>query len=357
MAVLVTGGAGYIGTHTVVELLNEGIEVVVVDDFSNSKPDALERAAQIAGRRFPCYEASLLDKESLQAIFSNHPIEAVIHLAGYKAVGESVKQPLAYYHNNISGTILLLQAMAEFNVKNIVFSSSATVYGFPENLPLTEEAPLQPTNTYGRTKLFNEIILNDLLYSDPSWSITILRYFNPIGSHDSGRIGEDPNGIPNNLMPYITKVAAGLLPHVRVFGCDYETVDGTGIRDYIHVMDLARGHVKALKKNLQTFGLKTYNLGTGIGKSVLQVIQTFENATGIPIPYQLESRRTGDIASCFADASKAEIELEWKAVKSFEEMCLDAWNWQHSQTHRGKKDNRSVNPRLQQSEDLLVEVK
>lgn len=328
MTILVTGGAGYIGSHTCVELLNAGYDIVVVDSFCNSKPEALKRVSEITGKEFPIYNVDLLQKEELETVFSEHEIEAVIHFAGLKAVGESVTIPLRYYHNNITGTLMLCEVMQAYGVKKIVFSSSATVYGTPKRVPISEDFPLQATNPYGRTKLMIEEILRDLYVSDNEWSIALLRYFNPIGAHPSGRIGEDPNGIPNNLMPYITQVAVGKLKELRVFGNDYPTVDGTGVRDYIHVVDLAIGHVKALEKVMNTTGVEAYNLGTGRGYSVLELISAFEKVTGIKIPYKIVGRRPGDVAICYADPTKAKEELGWVATRGIEEMCRDAWRWQ-----------------------------
>lgn len=328
MSILITGGAGYIGSHTCVELLHAGYDIVVVDSFTNSKPEALRRVQEIAQRDFPYYQADLLERDALEAVFAKHSIEAVIHFAGLKAVGESVAAPLLYYHNNITGTLVLLDVMRQYGVKNIVFSSSATVYGMPDRVPITEYFPLQPTNPYGRTKWMIEEMLRDLYASDHGWSIALLRYFNPIGAHPSGRIGEDPNGIPNNLMPYITQVAVGKLKELRVFGNDYPTVDGTGVRDYIHVVDLALGHVKALEKVLETTGVEAYNLGTGRGYSVLEVVEAFERATGVNIPYKIVDRRPGDVAVCYADPTKAKRELGWIATRGIEDMCRDAWRWQ-----------------------------
>lgn len=328
MTILVTGGAGYIGSHTCVELLNAGYDIVVVDSFCNSKPEALKRVSEITGKEFPIYNVDLLQKEELETVFSEHEIEAVIHFAGLKAVGESVAIPLRYYHNNITGTLMLCEVMQAYGVKKIVFSSSATVYGTPERVPISEDFPLQATNPYGRTKLMIEEILRDLYVSDSEWSISLLRYFNPIGAHPSGRIGEDPNGIPNNLMPYITQVAVGKLKELRVFGNDYPTVDGTGVRDYIHVVDLAIGHVKALEKVMNTTGVEAYNLGTGRGYSVLELVSAFEKVTGIKIPYKIVDRRPGDVAISYADPTKAKEELGWVATRGIEEMCRDAWRWQ-----------------------------
>ncbi|MED3667081.1 UDP-glucose 4-epimerase GalE [Geobacillus kaustophilus] len=328
MAILITGGAGYIGSHTCVELLNAGYDIVVIDSLSNSKPEALRRVQQITGKDFPFYQIDLLDRDELEAVFAKHSIDAVIHFAGLKAVGESVELPLLYYHNNITGTLILCDVMRKYGVKNMVFSSSATVYGMPERVPITEDFPPQPTNPYGRTKWMIEEILRDLYVSDHSWSIALLRYFNPIGAHPSGRIGEDPNGVPNNLMPYITQVAVGKLKELRVFGNDYPTIDGTGVRDYIHVVDLALGHVKALEKVLETTGVEAYNLGTGRGYSVLELVSAFERVTGVKIPYTIVDRRPGDVAVCYADPTKAKEKLGWVATRGIEDMCRDAWRWQ-----------------------------
>ncbi|AUS95214.1 UDP-glucose 4-epimerase GalE [Clostridium thermosuccinogenes] len=328
MAILVTGGAGYIGSHTVVELLQNGYEVVVVDNLSNSKPEALKRVKEITGKDFKFYKVDLLDRDGLEQVFKENKLEAVIHFAGLKAVGESVSIPLKYYYNNITGTLILCELMQKYGVKKIVFSSSATVYGMKNKSPLTEDMPLSTTNPYGSTKLMIEQILRDVYVSDNSWSIALLRYFNPIGAHESGRIGEDPNGIPNNLMPYITQVAVGKREKLSIFGNDYDTHDGTGVRDYIHVVDLAKGHLKALEKVMKTEGVEAYNLGTGVGYSVLDVVKNFEKATGQHIPYVIVGRRPGDVAECYADPSKAERELGWKAEKTLEDMCRDSWNWQ-----------------------------
>ncbi|TDL73757.1 UDP-glucose 4-epimerase GalE [Rhodococcus qingshengii] len=328
MAILVTGGAGYIGTHTCVELLNSGYEIVVLDNLLNSKPEALKRVKELTGKDYKFYEVDLLDRVKVEEVFAENNIEAVIHFAGLKAVGESVSIPLHYYHNNITGTLILCEVMNKFGVKNIVFSSSATVYGMPERMPISEEDPLSATNPYGSTKLMIEQILRDLYVSDSSWSIALLRYFNPIGAHESGRIGEDPNGIPNNLMPFITQVAVGKLEKLRVFGNEYPTVDGTGVRDYIHVVDLAKGHLKALEKVTGATGVEAYNLGTGNGYSVLEMVKAFEKASGINIPYQIVENRPGDVAVCYADSSKAKTELGWTAEKGIEEMCRDSWRWQ-----------------------------
>ncbi|MCZ0756852.1 UDP-glucose 4-epimerase GalE [Geobacillus zalihae] len=328
MAILVTGGAGYIGSHTCVELLNAGYEIVVIDNFCNSKPESLKRISEITGKEFKFYKVDLLNRDELETVFSENKIDAVIHFAGLKAVGESVEVPLRYYHNNITGTLILCNVMQKYDVKKMVFSSSATVYGMPERVPISEDFPLHPTNPYGRTKFMIEEILRDLYVSDKKWGIALLRYFNPIGAHPSGRIGEDPNGIPNNLMPYITQVAIGKLKELRVFGNDYPTVDGTGVRDYIHVVDLALGHLKALEKVMTTPGVDAYNLGTGKGYSVLEIVSAFEKASGVKIPYKIVGRRPGDVAICYADPTKAKEELGWVAERGIEEMCADSWRWQ-----------------------------
>jgi len=329
MSILVTGGAGYIGTHTCIELLNAGYEIIVVDNYSNSKPEALNRVKKITGKEFKFYEVDLLDKVGLENVFKENKIDAVIHFAGLKAVGESVAMPLQYYHNNITGTLYLCEVMKEYDVKNIVFSSSATVYGMDHASPLMEDLILSTTNPYGSTKMMIEHILKDVHISDDEWSIALLRYFNPIGAHESGMIGEDPNGIPNNLMPYITQVAVGKREKLSVFGSDYDTHDGTGVRDYIHVVDLSLGHLKALEKISDSSGVHTYNLGTGTGYSVLDVVNAFEKANGVEIPYVLTDRRPGDVGTCFADASKALNELGWKTERTIEDMCRDSWNWQN----------------------------
>jgi UDP-glucose 4-epimerase len=328
MSILVTGGAGYIGSHTCVELLDAGYDIVVVDNFSNSKPEALRRVKEITGKDFKVYAVDLLDRDGLDKVFSENDIQAVIHFAGLKAVGESVAIPLKYYYNNITGTIILCEVMQKHGVKKVVFSSSATVYGKPESVPIKENFPLCPTNPYGRTKYMIEEILRDVYVADNEWSIILLRYFNPIGAHESGRIGEDPNGIPNNLMPYITQVAVGKREKLYVFGNDYDTHDGTGVRDYIHVVDLARGHLKALEKAMKDNGVEVYNLGTGMGYSVLDVVKTFERVNGVKIPYVITGRRPGDVDKCYADPTKAHKELGWKAEKNLEDMCRDSWNWQ-----------------------------
>jgi UDP-glucose 4-epimerase len=328
MQILVTGGAGYIGSHTCVELLNEGYDIIVVDNFSNSKEESLKRVEEITNKKIKFYKADILDRLSLEEIFSKNKIDAVIHFAGLKAVGESVSKPLWYYYNNVAGTVVLCEVMQKFQVKKMVFSSSATVYGNPEKTPICEDFPLWATNPYGRSKLMIEDILRDLYVSDNTWSISILRYFNPVGAHKSGKIGEDPEGIPNNLTPYITQVAVGKLSEVKVFGNDYQTVDGTGVRDYIHVVDLAKGHLKALERVVGRSGVDEYNLGTGNGSSVLQIISAFEKACGKKIPFSIIDRRPGDVAVSFADPSKAEKELGWKAICGIEEMCEDSWRWQ-----------------------------
>lgn len=328
MRILVTGGAGYIASHTNLELLNAGYEVVLIDNLSNSCMESVRRVEKLTGKKMTFYEADILDREALYHIFAKEKIDAVIHFAGLKAVGESCSIPLKYFKNNLSGTISLLEVMQEFQVKNIVFSSSATVYGDPESVPVTEDFPLSATNPYGRTKLVIEDMLRDLFASDSTWNIAILRYFNPIGAHESGEIGEDPSGIPNNLVPYIVKVAAGILDKVHVFGNDYDTPDGTGIRDYIHVVDLALGHIKAIEKLKDNPGLVTYNLGTGVGYSVFDIIHNYEMACGKKLPYVVTDRRPGDIAITYADSTKAFLELGWKAERGIEKMCEDSYRWQ-----------------------------
>lgn len=327
MKILVTGGTGYIGSHTVVELLNANYEVVVIDNFSNSKPEVIESIRKITGKDITFYEGDVCDKELLRKIFKENEIEAVIHFAGYKAVGESVKKPLMYYHNNLFSTITLLEVMNEVGCKRFVFSSSATVYGSPKSLPIREDFPLSTTNPYGSTKLMIEDMLRDLSVSDPEWSIAILRYFNPIGAHESGLIGENPNGIPNNLMPYIVKVATKELEILSVFGNDYDTKDGTGVRDYIHVVDLAKGHIKAIEKVLDSKGIDAYNLGTGTGYSVLDIVNAFEKANNIKVNYKIVERRPGDIAACYADPKYAFEKLGWKAEKTLEDMCRDSYRY------------------------------
>ena len=337
MAILVTGGAGYIGSHTTVELLAAGHEVIILDDFSNSSPKVLDRLKTITGKNIAFYEGSILNKPFLNKIFKENNIEAVIHFAAFKAVGESVKDPLKYYHNNITGTISLLEVMTENKVKNIVFSSSATVYGMNNISPLTEDMPTSATNPYGYTKVMMEQILNDVAFADKEWSVTNLRYFNPIGAHESGLIGEAPNGVPNNIMPYITQVAVGKLQELSIFGDDYDTPDGTGVRDYIHVIDLAKGHVLALKDNLATTGSHVYNLGAGKGYSVLDLVKTFEKENGVTIPYTIKPRRAGDIATCYANSNKAKEVLGWTAQKTLADMVRDSWRWQ-SQNPNGYEE-------------------
>ena len=327
MAVLVTGGAGYIGSHTCVELLNAGEEIIILDNFVNSKPEALNRIKTITGKDFRFYEADLLNKEAIDKVFAENSIDAVIHFAGLKAVGESVMQPIRYYHNNITGTLNLCNVMQAHNVKKMVFSSSATVYGTPKTVPIDETFPLSTTNPYGSTKLMIEQILRDIYTADNEWSIALLRYFNPIGAHKSGLIGEDPNGIPNNLMPYIAQVAIGKLECLGVFGNDYPTHDGTGVRDYIHVVDLSLGHLKALAKIRKDKGVDAYNLGTGKGYSVLDVVAAFEKASGKKVKYQIKPRRPGDIAECYANPEKEKKILGWEAIYGIEEMCRDSWNF------------------------------
>ncbi len=328
MKILVTGGAGYIASHTNVELLKEDYEVVVLDNLSNSVEESIHRAEALSGKSITFYQADLLDYETLDAVFKAEKFDAVIHFAGLKAVGESCQIPLRYFDNNITGTINLLKAMEEHSVKKLVFSSSATVYGHAKEMPIKEDAPLSAMNPYGRTKLIIEDMLRDIYASDNSWDIALLRYFNPIGAHESGEIGEDPNGIPNNLVPYIAKVAVGALDNIHVFGNDYDTPDGTGIRDYIHVVDLAIGHVKAIEKLNSNPGLVTYNLGTGVGYSVLEIIKNYEAACQKALPYVIDPRRPGDAAVCYSDASKAERELGWVAKRGIKEMCEDSWRWQ-----------------------------
>ena len=327
MRILVTGGAGYIGSHTCVELLNAGYDVVVVDNLRNSKIAALERVEKITGKKVDFIQLDLRERDKLNKVFERFSIDAVLHFAGLKAVGESVQIPLEYYENNVYGTIVLCQVMQVHNIRKLVFSSSATVYGSPEQMPIREDFPIAPLNPYGHSKAMIEQILRDLYISDPTWQVTLLRYFNPVGAHPSGLIGEDPNGIPNNLFPFITQVAVGRLPYLRVFGNDYPTPDGTGIRDYIHVVDLALGHLSALEK-LKQPGVYTYNLGTGRGYSVLEVVSAFERACGKPIPYRIVERRPGDAAVSFADPSLAQKELGWFATRSLDDMCQDAWRWQ-----------------------------
>ncbi|MBM7690732.1 UDP-glucose 4-epimerase [Peribacillus deserti] len=328
MTILVTGGAGYIGSHAAVELLENGYNIVVLDNLSNSNMESINRVKELTGKDFPFYTDDLLDREALDNLFKKHDIEAVMHFAGLKAVGESVEIPLKYYHNNLTGTINLCEVMAKYNVKKLVFSSSATVYGLPESNPIDESFPLSATNPYGRTKLMIEEILQDVYVSDNSWRIALLRYFNPVGAHESGRIGEHPNGIPNNLTPYITQVAVGKREKLAVFGNDYETADGTGVRDYIHVTDLVKGHLKALEYLEKNEGVETFNLGTGTGYSVLDLVNTFSDVTNREIPYEVVGRRAGDIGVCYANPEKAEKMLGWRAEKTLTDMCRDSWKWQ-----------------------------
>ena len=331
MSILTTGGAGYIGSHTVVELQNAGYDVVVIDNLSNSNEKVLKRIEAITGKAVPFYKVDIRDRDGLERVFEKEKIDSCIHFAGLKAVGESVSKPWEYYDNNISGTLTLVDVMRKHSVKNIIFSSSATVYGNPAQIPITEECPKgQCTNPYGWTKSMLEQILSDIQFADPEWNVVLLRYFNPIGAHKSGTIGEDPKGIPNNLMPYITQVAVGKRPELSVFGNDYDTPDGTGVRDYIHVVDLALGHVSALNKINEKCGLFICNLGTGVGYSVLDVVHAFEKATGVKIPYSIKDRRPGDIATCYSDPSKALREMGWKTQYNIEDMCADSWRWQKS---------------------------
>lgn len=325
--ILVTGGAGFIGSHTSVELLEAGYDIVIVDNFCNSKPESLKRIKQITGKDFKFYEVDLVDKEAVEKIFAENKIDAVIHFAGLKAVGESVAMPIEYYHNNIVSTLVLCDVMRKYGCKKMVFSSSATVYGNPKSVPIREDFPLSTTNPYGSTKLMIEQILRDLYVSDKEWSIALLRYFNPIGAHESGLIGEDPNGIPNNLVPYVAQVASGKLDHLNVFGNDYNTKDGTGVRDFIHVVDLSLGHLRALEKIMDTTGVEAYNLGTGNGYSVLEIVKAYEKACGKEIKYKIASRRPGDIAECYADPEKSKRELGWEATRGIEEMCASSWNF------------------------------
>ncbi len=328
MKILVTGGAGYIGSHTCVELLNAGYEIVVLDNLCNSSKKCLDVVKELTGKDFPFYEVDMLNKNAMEKVFEENKIDAVIHFAGLKAVGESTQIPITYYHNNITGTLHLLELMEKYDVRNIVFSSSATVYGMPKTVPITEDFPLSTTNPYGTTKLFIERILTDANAANPKLSVTLLRYFNPIGANKSGKMGEDPKGIPNNLLPYVAQVAVGKLEKVHVFGNDYSTPDGTGVRDYIHVVDLALGHLKAIEKKTDVPGVHIYNLGTGNGYSVLQIIDAFSKACGKDIPYQIDPRRPGDIAECYANPAKAKNELGWEATRGIEEMCEDSWRWQ-----------------------------
>ena len=327
MKILVTGGTGYIGSHTCVELLQKGYEVVVFDNLYNSKRDVVDKIEKITGKKITFYKADMLDKESMRPVFAEHTFDAVIHFAGLKAVGESVEKPLLYYKNNIAGTLNLCEMMNEYGCKKIIFSSSATVYGSPETVPITEDFPLSTTNPYGSTKLMLEGILSDLCVPDKEWSVVLLRYVNPIGAHESGLLGESPNGIPNNLMPYIMQVAVGKLPELGVFGNDYDTPDGTGVRDYIHVVDLAKGHVNAVEKATSANGVNIYNLGTGNGYSVLDIVKAFEAANGVTIPYSIKPRRAGDIATCYANPKKAKDELGWEAKYDLQRMCEDSWRF------------------------------
>lgn len=330
MSILVTGGAGYIGSHTCIELLNTGHDIVVVDNFCNSCKEALNRVEKITSKKIPFYLADIGDEKAMEEIFSKEKIDSVIHFAGLKAVGESVYKPLEYYQNNVAGTLVMLDVMRRHNVKSIVFSSSATVYGNPHTVPIKEDFPLSVTNPYGRTKLMLEDIFRDLYVADKEWNVVLLRYFNPVGAHKSGTIGENPKGIPNNLTPYITQVAVGKLASLGVFGDDYDTKDGSGVRDYIHVVDLAVGHVKAIERLKAKAGVSTYNLGTGVGYSVLEMVKAFEKASGKPIPYDIKPRRAGDIATCYADVSKAKAELGFEATRGLDEMCEDSWRWQQN---------------------------
>ena len=328
MKILVTGGAGYIGSHTCVELLNKGYEIIVLDNLDNSCEKSLDVVKKLTGKDFKFYKVDLLDYEATNKVFEENKIDSVIHFAGLKAVGESVSIPIRYYHNNITGTLNLLDIMQKHDVYNIVFSSSATVYGTPKTVPITEDFPLSTTNPYGSTKLMIENILKDVYMSNNKWSITLLRYFNPIGANKSGEMGEDPKGIPNNLLPYISQVAVGKLEYLHVFGNDYDTKDGTGVRDYIHVVDLALGHIKSIEKKTDKPGVHVYNLGTGNGYSVLEMVAAFEKASGKEVPYKIEARRPGDIAECYANPEKAKNELDWVATRGIDEMCEDSWRWQ-----------------------------
>ena len=329
MSILITGGAGFIGSHTAVELLGAGREIVIVDNYVNSSPRALERIREITGKDFRFYEADLCDRAALERVFRENPdIDSAIHFAGLKAVGESVSQPVRYYRNNLLSTLHLVELMAEHNARRIVFSSSATVYGMPKTVPIREDFPLSTTNPYGETKLMIERILKDVWVADPAWSVSVLRYFNPIGAHPSGLIGENPRGIPNNLLPYVAKVAAGQRPYLSVFGGDYDTKDGTGVRDYIHVVDLARAHLKALDRAAKVTGVEYYNIGTGTGYSVLEIVHAYEKASGLKVPYKIVDRRPGDIATCYADPTRAREVLGWEAQYNIEDMCRDLANWQ-----------------------------
>ena len=337
--ILVTGGAGFIGSHTSVELLDAGYDIAIIDNFSNSKPEMIDKIAEITGKDFKFYEADLLDRPAVEKIFEENKIDAVIHFAGLKAVGESVEKPMEYYHNNIGATLVLCETMRKYGCKKIVFSSSATVYGDPASVPITEDFPLHTTNPYGSTKLMIENILQDIFVSDNDWSIALLRYFNPIGAHKSGLIGESPNGIPNNLVPYIAQVAVGIREHLNVFGDDYNTPDGTGVRDYIHVVDLSLGHIKALEKISEKSGVYIWNLGTGNGYSVLEVLHAYENACGKELPYKIVDRRPGDIAMCYADTSKSKEELGWVALRGITEMCEDSWRFTKNEYSKDVTEN------------------
>lgn len=337
--ILVTGGAGFIGSHTSVELLDAGYDIAIIDNFSNSKPEMIDKIAEITGKDFKFYEADLLDRPAVEKIFEENKIDAVIHFAGLKAVGESVEKPMEYYHNNIGSTLVLCETMRKYGCKKIVFSSSATVYGDPASVPITEDFPLHTTNPYGSTKLMIENILQDIFVSDNDWSIALLRYFNPIGAHKSGLIGESPNGIPNNLVPYIAQVAVGIREHLNVFGDDYNTPDGTGVRDYIHVVDLSLGHIKALEKISEKSGVYIWNLGTGNGYSVLEVLHAYENACGKELPYKIVDRRPGDIAMCYADTSKSKEELGWVALRGIAEMCEDSWRFTKNEYSKDVTEN------------------
>ena len=328
MAILITGGAGYIGTHAMVEFLEAGREVISVDNFSNSKPQALKRVKEITGKSFKSYHVDLLDYDALEQVFKENNIDSCIHFAGLKAVGESCEQPLRYYHNNLTGTFNLCSLLSKYGAKRIVFSSSATVYGKPASVPITEDFPLSTTNPYGETKLMIERILKDLYASDNEWSVSILRYFNPIGAHKSGRIGEDPKGIPNNLLPYVAQVATGKRPYLSIFGNDYNTHDGTGVRDYIHVVDLAKAHLRAIERAEQITGVEYFNIGTGVGYSVLDIVSAYERATGATVSYKIVDRRPGDIDECYADPTKAYEVLGWRAENNIEDMCRDSYRWQ-----------------------------
>ena len=336
-SILVTGGSGYIGSHTCLELLLAGYDVIVVDNLVNSNEESLKRVQNLAGKELKFYKVDLLDREALYTVFEKSSVDAVIHFAGLKAAGESVNMPLQYYHNNVTGTLILCEVMDKYNVKNLVFSSTASVYGNPHKVPITEDFPLAPENPYGSSKQMIEEILCDLFHADKTWNITMLRYFNAVGAHPSGLLGEDPTGIPNNLTPYIAQVAVGRLPELPVYGDDYSTSDGTGVRDYIHVMDLADGHIKALEKLMLNHGLNIYNLGTGRGYSVLEIIAAFEKAAGKKIPYKFAKRRPGDIATCYADPSKAKRELGWSANRNINEICIDLWRWQSKNPYGYKK--------------------